>query len=62
VLAAWLDGGGARELAGAGVAVDALLAQTRELAAGAALRTRELVRRFLSDVATRPVVAPTAAS
>jgi GMP synthase-like glutamine amidotransferase len=61
VLAAWLEGGGARELAGAGVAVDALLAQTRELAAGAALRTRELVRRFLSDVATRPVAAPTAA-
>jgi GMP synthase-like glutamine amidotransferase len=59
VLSAWLAAGGARELAGAGVAVDALLAQTRELAAGAALRTHELVRRFLSDVATRPVVAPT---
>jgi GMP synthase-like glutamine amidotransferase len=58
VLAAWLESGGARELAGAGVDPGALLAQTRELEAGAALRTHELVRRFLSDVATRPVAAP----
>jgi GMP synthase-like glutamine amidotransferase len=61
VLAAWLEAGGARELAGAGVEVEALLARTRELEAGAALRTHALVRRFLSDVATRPAVAPSAA-
>ena len=62
VLSAWLAGGGAGELAGAGVDAGALLAQTRREAAGAAARTHELVRRFLSDVATRPVAAPTAAS
>jgi len=59
VLSAWLAGGGARELAGAGVDPDTLLAQTRGLEAEAAARTHELVRRFVSDVATRPVVAPT---
>jgi GMP synthase-like glutamine amidotransferase len=61
VLSAWLTGDGASEMATAGVDVAALLAQTRRLEAGAALRTRELVRRFLSDVATQPVAAPTAA-
>jgi GMP synthase-like glutamine amidotransferase len=62
VLTAWLTGGGASELAGAGVDLDALLAQTRRVQGGAAVRTHELVRRFLSDVATRPVVAPTVAA
>ncbi len=61
VLSAWLAGGGASELATAGVDTESLLAQTRRLEAGAALRTHELVRRFLSDVATRPVVIPDAA-
>lgn len=62
VLTAWLTGGGARELASAGVDTGALLAQTRALEAGAAARTHGLVRRFLSDVAIRPVVAPMVAS
>jgi GMP synthase-like glutamine amidotransferase len=61
VLSAWLADGGASELATAGVDADALLAQTRRLGAGAAVRTHELVRRFLSDVATRPVAVPAAA-
>jgi GMP synthase-like glutamine amidotransferase len=58
VLSAWLTGGGASELAQAGVDLDALLEQTRRLEGGAARRTHELVRRFLADMATRPVVAP----
>jgi GMP synthase-like glutamine amidotransferase len=58
VLSAWLTGGGASELASAGVDLDALLAQTRRLQAGAAARTHELVRRFARDVATRPAVTP----
>jgi GMP synthase-like glutamine amidotransferase len=62
VIGAWLAGGGARELAEAGVDADALLAQTRRLQGGAAARTHELVRRFLSDVAPRPAVAPTVAA
>ncbi len=62
VLTTWLTGGGASELARAGVDLDALLAQTRKLEAGAAARTHELVRRFLSDVATRPVATPTVAA
>jgi hypothetical protein len=57
-LSAWLTGGGASELPQAGVDLDALLEQTRRLEGGAARRTHELVRRFLADVATRPVVAP----
>lgn len=61
VLSAWLTGGGASELAQAGVDLDALLEQTRRLEGGAARRTHELVRRFLADVATRPVVAPVVA-
>jgi GMP synthase-like glutamine amidotransferase len=61
VLSAWLTGGGASELARAGVDLDALLAETRKLEAGAAVRTHELVRRFLSDVATRPAATPAAA-
>jgi GMP synthase-like glutamine amidotransferase len=62
VLDAWLSHGGGDELAQAGVDVDGLLSQTRSLADGAARRTHELVRRFVADVATRPVVAPVPAA
>lgn len=62
VLEAWLSGGGAAELAGIGADPGQLLARTRELAGGAARRTHELVRRFTTDVATRPVVTPATAA
>jgi GMP synthase-like glutamine amidotransferase len=57
VLECWLDSGGASELVAAGVDPGALMAQTRLLAGAAAVRTRELVRGFVRQVATAPVVA-----
>ena len=56
VIESWMAAGGAEQLAENGVDARALLAQTRSLAVGAAARTGELVRRFVSDVALRPVV------
>jgi GMP synthase-like glutamine amidotransferase len=56
VLGSWLRAGGHDQLAGLGIEVGPLLAQTRELTAAAAARTRELVRRFVTDVAGRPAV------
>jgi len=59
VLGAWLsDGGGAQALTSVGVDVELLLAQTYDEEAAAWPRTRELVRGFAREVATRPVVAP----
>jgi len=57
VLDAWLSEGGAEELATIGVDPARLLSETRALAGDAATRAHELVRRFVTDVATRPVVA-----
>ncbi len=57
VLQCWLDNGGSAGLAAAGVDADALLAQTRRLQGAAAGRARELVRRFVRDVAAAPVTA-----
>lgn len=58
VLQAWLSAEGTEELAGVGVDPARLLADTRALADDAAVRAHELVRRFVTDVATRPVAAP----
>lgn len=58
VLDAWLSFGGAAELTAAGVDPGRLLADARSLASGAATRARELVRGFVRDVATGPVVLP----
>ena len=55
VLECWLDTGGAAQLAGCGVDAAALMARTRSLAGVSAVRTRELIRRFVADVATRDV-------
>ena len=57
VLEAWLSEGGTEELATIGVDPARLLRETRALAGDAAVRAHELVRRFVTDVATRPVVA-----
>ena len=56
VLNAWFAEGGAGELASIGVDPARLLSETRALADDAATRARELVRSFVTDVATRPVV------
>ena len=56
VLETWLSTGGEEQLAEAGLAVAPLLAQTRLLADAAAARAQSLVRRFVFDVARRPVV------
>jgi GMP synthase-like glutamine amidotransferase len=57
VLDCWLAAGGEAELARLGVDAAELMARTRSLAAGgAADRTLELVRRFVTDVARRPAV------
>lgn len=57
VLDCWLAAGGEAELAGLGVDAAELMARTRSLAGdGAAARTLELVRRFVTDVARRPAV------
>jgi GMP synthase-like glutamine amidotransferase len=57
VLECWLDVGEA-QLTAQGIDAAALLAQTRSLTGAAAIRTRELVRRFLRNVATARAVAP----
>jgi GMP synthase-like glutamine amidotransferase len=57
VLDSWLRAGGYDELAGLDIDAEALLEQTRQLAGAAAARTAELVRRFVTDVARRPVPA-----
>ncbi len=56
VLESWLATGGEAQLAEVGVAVAPLLAQTRLLTGAAAARAETLVRRFVTDVARRPVV------
>jgi len=56
VLECWLDNGGAGQLAASGVDAGALLQQTRSLESVSALRAHELVRRFVTDVTTGPVV------
>jgi GMP synthase-like glutamine amidotransferase len=56
VLDTWLQVGGYDQLAGLSIDAEAMLEQTRQLTAGAAARTRELVRRFVTDVAGRPAV------
>ena len=56
VLETWLSTGGEEQLAEAGLASAPLLAQTRLLADAAAARAQSLVRRFVFDVARRPVV------
>jgi len=56
VLECWLDNGGAGQLAASGVDAGALLEQTRSLESVSALRAHELVRRFVTDVTTGPVV------
>ena len=57
VLQTWLDDGGKAELTAQGIDVDGLLTRTRALDAEAAVRARELVRRFTRDVATAPADA-----
>ena len=56
VLQSWLSAGGSEQLAGLGIAVEPLLARTRLEAGAAAARADTLVRRFVGDVARRPVV------
>lgn len=56
VLECWLSAGGASQLAGMGVDADLLMERTRSLLPGVAPRAHELVRRFVTDVAARPVV------
>ena len=48
--------GGAGQLAASGVDAGALMARTRALEGGAAVRARELIRRFVTDVTTGPAV------
>jgi GMP synthase-like glutamine amidotransferase len=55
VLECWLDNGGTGQLAAAGVDASALVARTRSLEGGAAVRAYELVRRFVTDVTTAPL-------
>jgi len=61
VLECWLDTGGAASLAGLGIDPAGLMAQTQTLAGVSAARAHELVRRFVTDIARRPV-SPAAAS
>ena len=56
VLECWLDNGGAGQLAASEVDAGELLEQTRSLESASALRAHELVRRFVTDVTTGPVV------
>jgi GMP synthase-like glutamine amidotransferase len=56
VLECWLSAGGDGQLAGLGVDAAALMERTRSLHDVSAARTRELVRRFVTDVARRPAV------
>jgi GMP synthase-like glutamine amidotransferase len=55
VLEAWLAAGGTSDLQDLGADPQALIEQARELADGAAARAHGLVRRFVRDVARRPV-------
>ena len=55
VLDSWLRVGGYDQLSGLDIDVEPLLEQTRRLADQAAAGTLELVRRFVTDVARRPV-------
>jgi GMP synthase-like glutamine amidotransferase len=55
VLEAWLGSDDAARLAESGVDPQALIEQSRTLADGAAARAHGLVRRFVFDVARRPV-------
>jgi GMP synthase-like glutamine amidotransferase len=55
VLEAWLSSDDAARLAESGVDPQALIEQSRTLADGAAARAHGLVRRFVFDVARRPV-------
>jgi GMP synthase-like glutamine amidotransferase len=55
VLETWLSTGGEEQLAELGVAAAPLLAQTRLLTDAAAARAQSLVRRFVFDLARRPV-------
>jgi GMP synthase-like glutamine amidotransferase len=55
VLEAWIDSGGTAELSRLGIDPGALIDQARTMARGAAARAHELVRRFVTDVATQPV-------
>jgi GMP synthase-like glutamine amidotransferase len=56
VLESWIATDGAATLAALGVDGGALVAQARTLARPAAGRARELVRRFVTDIARRPAV------
>jgi len=56
VLECWLDNGGAAQLAASEVDAGTLLEQTRSLESVSAMRAHELVRRFVTDVTTGPVV------
>ena len=56
VLEAWLAADGEAQLAEVGVAIPPLLAQTQLLTGAAAGRTQGLIRRFVTDVARRPMV------
>jgi GMP synthase-like glutamine amidotransferase len=55
VLECWLDNGGTAELAAQRIDAGELLARSRQLAGVSAVRTRELVRRFVANVANAPV-------
>jgi len=57
VLECWLDNGGAAELVAQRIDAGELLALTRRLAGASADRTRELVRRFVANVANAPLVS-----
>jgi GMP synthase-like glutamine amidotransferase len=57
VLEAWLDGSGARQLAASGVDAGEVMARTKALQAAAGRRTRELIHRFVRDVAIAPADA-----
>ena len=60
VLETWLSTDGEAQLAEVGLAAAPLLAQTRLLTDAAAARAQSLIRRFVTDVARRPMVAPPA--
>jgi GMP synthase-like glutamine amidotransferase len=55
VLESWIAADGPAQLMERGIDATALVEQARSLADGAAVRAHELVRRFVSDVARRPV-------
>jgi GMP synthase-like glutamine amidotransferase len=55
VLESWIAADGPAQLMERGIDATALVEQARSLADGAAARAHELVRRFVSDVARRPV-------